>query len=235
MKQIKVLVHKFGKWYCEKTSELEFQAQKFIRKNERPIEYGFVFKKLLDVNPSSILDVGSGMTAFPHLLRNCGFHVTSIDNRGEYWKAGMFNRHYHVINDDITNPRLEHTFDFITCISVLEHIREHREAIKGMFSLLNSNGYLALTFPYNEQTYIDNVYASPDAMYGKGKSYICQAFSRSQINEWLNQNGGELVSQEYWKFFTGDYWTFGEQLSRPVLVDENSLHQLTCILIKKKS
>ena len=113
--------------------------------------------------PETILDVGAGTSCFPHLLYNCGFNVTAIDNVTDYWPRGMSNRHFYIINDDIVNTRLNRKFDFITCISVLEHVQEYDKAVQNLFNLLNPAGYILLTFPYNEKKFIENVYALPEA------------------------------------------------------------------------
>jgi len=234
MKIFKSLVHKFGRWYVQEVCRREYESQEFNWINERPVEYRFVLQHLSHIVPVTVLDVGTGTTALPHLLRNCGFLVTAIDNIHDYWPKGMFNRHFYVINDDITNTRLAKKFDFITCVSVLEHIKNHEAAINSMFNLLNPEGHLALTFPYNENKYIENVYMLPEAGYGKDASYICQVYSRNELNKWLKMNNGKIVEQEYWQIFTGDFWTFGKRLYPPRQVHKHEKHQLTCILIQKK-
>jgi len=233
MKIFKSLVHKFGRWYVQEVCRREYESQEFNWINERPVEYRFVLQHLSRIVPVTVLDVGTGTTALPHLLRNCGFLVTAIDNIHDYWPKGMFNRHFYVINDDITNTRLAKKFDFITCVSVLEHIKNHEAAINSMFNLLNPEGHLALTFPYNENKYIENVYMLREAGYGKDASYICQVYSRNELNKWLKMNNGKIVEQEYWQIFTGDFWTFGKRLYPPRQVHKHEKHQLTCILIQK--
>jgi 2-polyprenyl-3-methyl-5-hydroxy-6-metoxy-1,4-benzoquinol methylase len=202
--------------------------------NERVVEYGFVFKSLLNDNIKKVLDVGTGLTALPHVLDTCGFQVTAIDNIDDYWGHAMFNRHYHVINDNILNTNMKETFDAITCVSVLEHIHDHHKAIEGMFSLLNPSGIIILTFPYNENIYIDNVYKIDGADWGDHVKYIAQVFSRNEINQWLKNNDGEVIDQEYWKNYTGKYHVFGDSIYPPQKVTKDDLHQLTCIVIKKK-
>jgi 2-polyprenyl-3-methyl-5-hydroxy-6-metoxy-1,4-benzoquinol methylase len=110
-----------------------------------------LLKKLTEIYPHNVLDVGTGITSLPQLIRNCGYHVTAIDNIRDYWPTGMVNRHYYVINDDITNTQLVKKFDLVTCVSVLEHIDKCDDAIRNMFSLLNPEGHLILTFPYTEK------------------------------------------------------------------------------------
>jgi 2-polyprenyl-3-methyl-5-hydroxy-6-metoxy-1,4-benzoquinol methylase len=166
-------------------------------------------------------------------MAKCGFRVTAIDEISSYWQGEFFNRHHYVIHDDITNPKLDRTFDAITCISVVEHIPDHLAAIRGLFKLLNPGGHLILTFPYNEERYVDNVYALLEAGYGKGASYVCQVFSREEINSWLRECPGTIIEQEYYQIFSGDLWTFGERVCPIRKVSSSELHHLTCIHIRR--
>jgi 2-polyprenyl-3-methyl-5-hydroxy-6-metoxy-1,4-benzoquinol methylase len=214
----------------------EFKRQSFFGFNERPLEYGFVFKCIAKLSPKNVLDVGTGTTALPHLIRNCGPLVTAIDNKSDYWTSGMFNRHYHVLDQDITASKLNLTekFDLITCISVLEHIENHDVAVKNMFSLLNEGGHLIITCPYTENEYVEDVYKLPESsVSGEKIFFICQSYSREKLNNWLSSNGGEIVDQEFWQLWDGDFWSTGERLTPPVSADSKAKHQISCILIKK--
>jgi 2-polyprenyl-3-methyl-5-hydroxy-6-metoxy-1,4-benzoquinol methylase len=220
--------------YPQRICRQEFESQTFIRFNERPIEFAFVFRKLGEIYPRKVLDVGTGTTALPHLMRNCGFLVTATDNVRDYWPTGMQNRHYHVIDDDITQSRLDESFDLITCVSVLEHIERAADAVGNMFRLLNQNGYLILSFPYNERTYVRNVYDLAGSSYGQGLSYITQSYSRAEVERWVAENNGVIVEQEYWQFWDGDYWTLGNQIIPPRKVTAADKHQHTCMLLRKR-
>lgn len=227
----KILLNIYPPLICK----LEFKRQIYNRINERPVEFNFVFRKLGEIYPRKVLDVGTGTTALPNLISNCGFLVTATDNIRNFWKSGMQNRHFHVIDDDITNTRIKNTFDLITCISVLEHIEDADSAVKNMFSLLKTDGHLLLTFPYNEKNYVKNVYDLPGSTYGQNAPYITQSYSRTELNRWLEVNNGVIVEQEYWQFWDGNYWTVGKEVLPPrrVLVDDK--HQITCIHIKKSN
>ncbi len=233
LRNIKTSVKNVLNSYSRKICRDEFKNQKFTRFNERPVEFSFVFSKLMEIYPRTILDVGSGTTALPHLMRNCGFLVTATDNVHDYWTAGMFNRHYHVIDDDITMSRLNSKFDFITCVSVLEHIQQHDTAVQNMLNLLTPGGHLLLTFPYNEKSYVKNVYELPGASYGQGNSYITQSYSRSEMEKWLANNNAVILEQEYWQFWDGEHWTVGKQIISPKKVTNKEKHQLTCVLLSK--
>lgn len=223
------LLNPYSKWMNKR--EFKYQPYSF---NERAVEFSFVFKQIARIYPQRILDVGTGTTALPHLLYNCGFLVTAIDNIKDYWTSGMYNRHYYVINDDITNTQLVDKFDLITCVSVLEHITNFDAAIRGMFKLLNPNGYLILTVPYTESKYVENVYALPKSNAGKDIPYVTQSFSRNELNGWLKDSGGTILEQEYWQFWDGDFWTVGNKLIPPKKVGINERHQLSCLLLQNK-
>ncbi len=230
---VNAITRRLSRPFVQTLCKLEYQAQEFRRHNERPIELAFVFRHMAQLCPITVLDVGTGTTALPHLMANCGCTVTAIDNIYDYWPKGMFNRHFHIIHDDITNTNLRSEFDFITCVSVLEHIREYDAAVKSLFKLLRPGGHLIITCPYNEHRYIENVYKMEGAGYGWNNPYICQMYSRMQVNRWLQENKGRLVDQEWWQVFSGELWTFGEKLNPPRQVKPDERHQLTCMLFQK--
>jgi len=227
--QIKNILNLYLRWICQS----EFEQQSFIRFNERPVEFAFVFRHITQLYPKKILDIGTGTSALPDLMRNCGCVVTAIDNFRDYWTSQTLNRHFHIIDDDITDSRLNDRFDLITCISVLEHIRKSDAAVRNMFRLLDREGYLILTFPYTENSYIENVYGLEGASYGQDLPYICQSYSRKELNKWFHDNDGRIVEQEYWQFWDGSYWTVGDQIIPPKRVGRRDRHQMSCLLIKK--
>lgn len=227
-------LHRFGSAYNRRVCAREFAAQKFVATNERPIEFAYLFRQLVDAWPMTVLDVGTGLTALPHLMRNCGFLVTATDNITDYWPSGMTNRHYHIINDDITRTALTQTFDVIACISVLEHIKKHREAMKSMYRLLNPGGRLVLTCPYNERSYSANVYDLAESGVHEKLPFVTQAYSRREVDLWLSDSPFEILDQEYWDFFEGDYWTCGKRLPHPRQVSRGDRHQLSCLSLGKR-
>lgn len=232
IKIAKQLIHSFGRWYCRRITRSEYESQHYSFKI-LAVEYAFLFNKLTQLWPSQVLDVGSGTSALPAVISRCGFVTTSIDRIEEYWSDGMFNRHFHVIEDDIRTTDLKKKFDFVSCISVLEHIREHRDAMQSMFSLLTPGGHLLLTFPYNELNYVENVYDLPGSGHGQDFSYICQVFSRKQLDQWLADCNWELIEQQFWQAYSGEFWTVGDEVIPPQSVCKNDKHQITCLLFKK--
>lgn len=219
----------YTRWLCKR----EFNQQKFLGLNERPMEFAFLFRKIAEIYPKTVLDVGTGMTAVPYMLRNSGLLVTAIDNIKDYWPKGMVNRHFHVVNDDIKNTKLTKTFDVITCISVLEHIQDHRAAMKSMYKLLNPGGTLILTCPYANHQYAPNVYDLPESSVTEKFSFVTQSFSENDRVRWMQDSLFELVDEEYWQFFEGEFWTCGKKLESPLKVDKKDRHQICCMAFKK--
>jgi SAM-dependent methyltransferase len=231
MNLLKRLAHVAGQRYVRAMMDREY-SHPSMHINERSIEYAFVFSELTIIQPSSILDVGTGTTALPALFRTCGFNVTAIDNIRDYWPKGMYNRHYHVLDQDIRNPKLDETFALVTCISVLEHIQQSVAAVRGMASLLDPGGVLLLTCPYSENLYHPNVYEL-EGSYGYGnKDYITQQYSRRELTLWVSEAGLHPLLQEYWELFDSDYWSVGARI-RPNKSSAEERHQLTCVALKK--
>lgn len=214
-------------------NKLEYKHKKIYKQNERAVEFAFAFKHIGNIYPKKVLDVGTGRTSFPHMVWTSGIKVDAIDNIRDYWSFGMVNRHFYVKNDDITNTKITEKYDLITCLSVIEHIIDYDKALSTMFKLLEPGGHLILTCPYNENEYCPNVYKLEGSSYGQEHAFVTQAISRKQIDGWLKQNNAEIIEQEFWQFWDGDFWTVGNQIIPPLKVEANQKHQLSCIIFKK--
>lgn len=235
MNPFKSLVHRAGRQYIRLICSSEYLDQTFRVHNERPIEYRFALDVLGENRPKTILDVGSGTTAWPHLLRNCGFVVTAIDNVRDYWPGGMVNRHWAVLDVDILNPgdKLRGGFEAVTCISVIEHIPDHDRAVQNMVQLLAPGGLLIVTTPYSHYNPHPNVYEHPEALYGHDVPYICRSSSQSELGQWLAA-GLELERRELWRLFSGPVWATGDRCAWERVESEAQSHQLGCFLFRKR-
>lgn len=236
LRRARRILSSLGDEYIRRRCRQDFDEQSFTRTNERPIEYGYVFQQLNKLQPQSVLDVGSGISALPALLSTCGFVVTATDNVRDYWPPGMLNRHWHTVDDDIRDSKLSGDFDAVICVSTLEHIPEHAAAMRHMLRLTRPGGHLIVTTPYNETRYHENVYTAQEAAYGSDLPYPAQSFSRAELDGWLtSDHAASLVDQEYWRCFTGDLWTFGDLLRPPQrMAGPQESHQLTCLTIQRR-
>jgi SAM-dependent methyltransferase len=202
--------------------------------SERTAEYRYALDRLAGIAPKTILDVGSGPYAWPAILADVGWSVTALDEASGLRRGGFVNRHWPVKRDDITKPVTGGRFDAVTCISVLEHIPDHRAAMRGMFSFLPTGGFLILTCPYNETTFVEDAYQMPDAGYGRDAGYICRVYSRRELDGWLADNHGELVDEEFYRVFTGRLWTQGDRIGPAERSSKTSEHHLGCFTICKR-
>ena len=231
----KELIHKCGRLYIRKVTQSEAEGQKFTRHNERPAEYAFVFRQINNYAPQTVLDVGTGTTALPALLAACGCVVTAMDNVHDYWPTDMVNRYWHVIDDDIQRTSQSGPFDMITCISVLEHIADHRGAMRSMMKLLRPGGHLVLAGPYTEREYVADCYRVPEANADSQKlPYICRSYSRTELESWLTENRCALIAAEYWRTWTGRHWSLGERIAPPEPSSQEGPHTHACFLIRRE-
>ena len=122
--KIKLTINAIGMIYPKILAKMEYEKQSFSHLNERPVEFGFIFKHIVEIWPKTVLDVGTGKTALPFMMRNCGLVVTAIDNIKDYWEYGMVNRHYHVINDDVD-------------LKLVDKLKENNKKIKEKENELN--------------------------------------------------------------------------------------------------
>ncbi|MGH9630976.1 MAG: class I SAM-dependent methyltransferase [Bryobacteraceae bacterium] len=227
---LKRLVHAIGGVYLQ---ELQVQEKPAPRLNERPIEYEFVFRAVAEYCPKTMMDVGTGQSALPALVQTCGVHVFAIDHHTDYWKVRPRNIHFNVVPDDIRRPRTNGHYDMITCVSVLEHIKEDEQAVCSMVSKLNPGGHLILTFPYSERLSHSNVYTIAGSYGANVKSYVTRQYCRADLDLWMRLAGAEIVEQEYWRLFDSEYWSVGNLVRPAQRVGANDRHQLTCLLIRQ--
>jgi 2-polyprenyl-3-methyl-5-hydroxy-6-metoxy-1,4-benzoquinol methylase len=229
MKQIsRCLLRRLFAFVCRR----QYEEQLSRNYSERPIEYRFALQQLSEVRPTRILDVGTGTTAWPALLYDCGYVVTALDNIRDYWTNDVINRHWLVLDRDVTLPvrNLGH-FDVVTCISVLEHVSKPIDAVANMVDLLPLGGTLIITTPYNVSEGSPNVYRRPDALYGQNAAYVCRSYCKRDLDQWLAM-GLRVEFQELWCLFSGPLWATGQRTEWK-LASEAEPHQLGCFAFRK--
>jgi 2-polyprenyl-3-methyl-5-hydroxy-6-metoxy-1,4-benzoquinol methylase len=145
-----------------------------------------------------------------------------------------FNRHYHVLPRDISCCEPVGTFDFITCLSVLEAVDDHRRVVRGMFDHLAPGGAIAIATPYNDRRFVGDAHTMPGAGYGADLPYPCRQYSRVEVEQWLADNGARIVDEQQFRCFTGAYWTMGERLWPAVPVGRDEQHHLACLLLERR-
>jgi 2-polyprenyl-3-methyl-5-hydroxy-6-metoxy-1,4-benzoquinol methylase len=209
-------------------------------RTERLVGYADALRWIVDRSPDTLLDVGPGPSSWPNLIAFGGVRVTAIDNMQSPWhgrwlnQQRYFNRHFYVIRDDISHPRLTQTFDFVTCLGVMELVDDFDAAVRGLFHFVRSGGYVAMTCPYNERQFVPNAYALPEAGYGQDLPYVCRQYSRADLERWTAANDAEIEGMNLYQCFTGEFWTMGERLAPVVKATPDARHHLALILFRKR-
>jgi SAM-dependent methyltransferase len=106
-----------------------------------------------NVQPKALLDVGSGEGALVADAQARGLHATGMDI-AEAAARRARARHpdcTFVVNaiEDRPWPFDPEAFDIVASFEVIEHLVRPADLIKGVYEVLRSGGYLALTTPYH--------------------------------------------------------------------------------------
>lgn len=95
-----------------------------------------------------VLDVGSAQSVLPYYLASKGCDVTTIDICDSEYRENIGKKfNIKTITADLINlvPGLENQFDFITNLSVIEHIDKDTQAIKNLARYLKPNGVMVIS------------------------------------------------------------------------------------------
>ena len=159
--------------------ELELKLYYFKEKDILP-RVNIVLGFLKNIYPETLLDVGSGrgVFLFPLLNEFPSINVTSIDildKRIELLsnisKGGVNN--LKVIKDDIcTFNEADNSYQVVTLLEVLEHIKDYQKAIKNAIRL--SSDFIVITVPSKE----DN---NPEHINLLTKDILTKEFNKNNI------------------------------------------------------
>lgn len=107
-----------------------------------------ILKNFSQKPPLKILDVGSCTGYNLHLLNKFGtVYGVDVEKKAvEYCKMRGFKR-IRLLKDGLKLPFKDTSFDIITCLDVLEHIREDEDYLKELHRVLVPGGHLVLFTP----------------------------------------------------------------------------------------
>lgn len=112
-------------------------------------EFDYAIQKLIEINPKTILEIGSGIGLFLDKIRNA-FNVSAIETSS---KAIEVLNEKGIKLDDGNSQ-----YDFIVAFQVVEHIADVKSFLTSILSKLKLNGHLLLTMPNSESEYMKEVY-----------------------------------------------------------------------------
>lgn len=120
-------------------SPSRFDATQFLIQEIRPIIK----------NEKDFLDVGCGKLFFYNLLVDleAGGRFTGIDLDPGKISRQSSKIQSKLVRADFLKFQTSKRYDLVTCLWVLEHIRDDRKAIEKLHSLVNTNGFLILAVP----------------------------------------------------------------------------------------
>ena len=153
-----------------------------------------------------ILDMGCGGSSF---LRFCyvnkfrnvyGIDLTiHFQDRWQqlmYFKNNNFRLPYHLLEQDITKTNFEdYSFDFLVCLSVIEHNVNLDKFLEESCRLLKKNGLLYISTDYWDKK-IDT--SDAPSMYGAEPGQDWNIFSKEEINSFIQsaKRYGLLLKKE---------------------------------------
>lgn len=98
-----------------------------------------------------VMDVGCSRSLFVHELAGRGYRVAGMDLEPFQGRFPYNKQPHGFFLGDIRNCQNRNIYNFVTCISVLEHIKENKKlALENMINLIVIGGRVLITIPTNE-------------------------------------------------------------------------------------
>ena len=152
----------------------------YFKEKENLARVNIVLGFLRNIYPSSLLDVGSGrgVFLFPLLKEFENINVTSLDilDKRIELLSNIINggvNNLNVLKDDIcTYNEKDNTYEVVTLLEVLEHIKDYKKAIKNAIRL--SSSFIVITVPSKE----DN---NPEHINLLTKDILTKVFNENNI------------------------------------------------------
>lgn len=188
----------------------------------------WLYHQLQDGLGQHILDVGSGLGELPRLFGAEGRRVIIVSDVDDEMLAHL-HRHYGALpryrvarlrlGGRCTSDLLQSgPIDTITCVNVLEHIRDDRAALMNMHRMLARHGRLLLIVPA-----LPCIFGTLDQAVGHYRRYTTH-----HLNNKLRQAGFSVETQRYMNFFgLFTWWLAGNVLKR------RTFHAGTCRLLDR--
>lgn len=182
-----------------------------------------------------VLDIGSGLGDIPRLFQSTAISRITLSDKSEemlLWLKSHFQQriNYKIIfyDTESTNPDNDikpGSFDTITCINVLEHIRQDERALRNIHTALRPQGCLVLVVPA-----LPWLYGSLDETVGHYRRY-----NKSHICSLLKQTGFCVEKIHYMNLAGVTTWCFAAKILKQRHFDLRSCQKLDRIvpLLKK--
>lgn len=119
----------------------------FVARREAALQFAADFQP--GRKPLRVLDAGCGTGALlDHLQTRPGVEVFGLDFSGQALAYTRQRGHLHLVQGDLTRlPFPDGTFDVVTALDVVEHIREDEGALREVNRVLRPGGVLLVSVP----------------------------------------------------------------------------------------
>ncbi|MCK5684483.1 class I SAM-dependent methyltransferase [bacterium] len=155
-------------------------------------------KYLKNITPSTHLDIGCGNGKFIETIQQSDLNIKSLSAMDTNQNVVALNDNFQNCNffqSDILNSKIEsNEFDSVSCLDVLEHIKEIDKALEEIKRILKPNGYLIVSGPvesifYKSLRYLIKGTYSEETGPGAGTHY----YNIMQLNNIILKNGFEKI------------------------------------------
>ncbi len=177
----------------------------------------WVFSFIEPYISGDILEIGGGIGNFTPLLLNNG-RVVSIDIRKEYLpKIKKVTKGLAQVGlGDIEKNKYwfgGKKFDSAICLNVLEHIDDHKKALRNMYGLLKKGGYLCLLVPAHQL-----FFGKMDENLGHYRRY-----SKNSLKTLLRNTGFKIIKTKYLNPLGGLGWLLNSRVTKRKMVPVNQV------------
>lgn len=177
--------------------------EKRINKTETSKRLRIVFEELLSGIPlkgKRFLEVGCGLGYFSKMAIRKRAQVTGLDigekiieRARRLIPAGKF-----IVGDAKSLPFKDETFDIVLCTEVIEHVESPSRAIKELFRVTKTGGYIVLTTPNRVfKSLFDFLSLIRVRPYRGNENWLYLW----QIKKLLVDSRGEIIRERYFNFF----------------------------------
>lgn len=100
-----------------------------------------------------VLDAGSGTKPYKHLFSHCSYTSHDFANNKHVIdttrdETAQTHKHHDIYSDIVSIPVEDHSFDFILCTEVFEHVPEPIQAMKELVRICKPGGKILITAPF---------------------------------------------------------------------------------------
>lgn len=166
-----------------------------------------------------ILDAGAGFGIYTLSLAQAGYSIDAVEIDNSRIAAlakasadvSFFKGHIRIIHGSLTSLHLPSNFyDVIICSDVIEHIADHEAAIAELSRVLNLDGTLLLTVPYDSR-HNCKIYK----MFGHERP----GYSYHQMEDLVKSHGLKIVETRVYETYLGSIlFSIFNKLQSPILM-----------------